>query len=144
MSCTGEDENRRLEKIQHQLQDTLGETQTVCELSPVLWCKDSENGDVGEPSKSHRSKPSEVFREHPKSINCNDLSMDEIISEEDAPGPHNVWRDKEEIKSGDKLEENPKTTEVRDQVTPRKDSECLGEQGIKIRTFLKGTSWLTQ
>ena len=100
----------------------FGETRIVRELSPIMqWCKDSETGDVGEPSKSHRSKPSEVFREHPKSINFNDLSMDEIISEEDAPGPHNVWRDKEEIKSGDKLEENPKTTEIKDQFTPSKD-----------------------
>ena len=50
LSCTGEDVNRRPEKIRQQLLDTLGETRTVCELSPVLWCKNSENSDVGEPS----------------------------------------------------------------------------------------------
>ena len=124
MSCTGEDENRRPEKIRQQLLDTFRETRTVRELSPVLWCKDSENGDVGEPSKSHRSKPSEVFRVHPKSINFNNLSMDEIIRDKDAPGPYHVWKDKEGVNSGDKLKENPKTTEVRDQVTPSKDSHC--------------------
>ena len=104
----------------------------------MQWCKDSETGDVGEPSKSHRSKPSEVFREHPKSINFNDLSMDEIISEEDAPGPHNVWRDKEEIKCGDKLEENPKTTEFRDQFTPSKDMREKEQSGSKEVTNQAG------
>ena len=116
----------------------FGETRIVRELSPIMqWCKDSETGDVGEPSKSHRSKPSEVFREHPKSINFNDLSMDEIISDKDAPGPHNVWKDKEGINSGDKLEENPKTTEIRDQATPSKDSDCR-ETREKDQDFLKG------
>ena len=75
-SCSGDDEDRRLEKIRHELQDTFGETQTVRELPPVLQCGNSEKIDGGEPSKSHRSRPSEVFREHPRSINLNDLSVD--------------------------------------------------------------------
>ena len=108
-SCSREDEDRRPEKIRHQLQDTVGETQTVRELSPVLRCEDSEKIDGGEFSKSHRSRSSEVFREHPRSINLNDLSIDEIFSDEDAPGPHNVWKDKEDPTYGDKLKGKPKS-----------------------------------
>ena len=110
-SCSREDEDRRPEKIRHQLQDTFGETRTVRELSPVLRCEDSEKIDGGEFSKSHRSRPSEVFREHPRSINLNDLSIDEIFSDEDAPGPHNVWKDKEDPTSGDEIKARPKSVE---------------------------------
>ena len=75
-SCSGDDEDRRPEKIRRQLLDTYGETRTVRELPPVLRCGDSEKIDGGEPSKSHMSRPIEVFREHPRSINLNDLSVD--------------------------------------------------------------------
>ena len=65
----------------------------------------------GESSKSPRSRPSEVFREHPRSINLNDLSIEEIFSDEDAPGPHNVWKDKTDPTDGDKLQEKSKSVE---------------------------------
>ena len=76
-----------------------------------MQCRNSERVDGGESSKSHRFRPSEVFREHPRSINLNDLSIDEIISDEDAPGPHNVWKDKEDPTGGDKLKGRPKSIE---------------------------------
>ena len=110
-SCSGDDEDWRLEKIRRELQDMFGETKTVRELPPVLRCGDSEKIDGGEPSKSHMSRPIEVFREHPRSINLNDLSVDEIISDEDAPGPHNVWKDKKDPTDGDKLKGKPKSVE---------------------------------
>ena len=115
-SCSREDEDRRPEKIRHQLQDTFGETQTVPELSPLLQCGDSENG--------------EVFREHPRSINFNDLSIDEIVSDEDAPGPHNVQKNKGEITSGDKLKEKTKSFEkvrVVEYEKPKVDKKLYNE-----------------